>query len=152
MLKFSVLVSPSLSRLQSLFTSLGPWALRNGRQSRCVLSVFYERRWEQSLEDLRRELNIEQPPVILSAAKKRSTWKRQNKMNDSGTTGHNTVNIGQTRNVLCCTVGFLYEKDVIHHETKKFVGWQTLACLFLHPECVFVRVESAHADSFWMVV
>lgn len=73
MLKFSVLVSPSLSRLQSLFTSLGPWALRNGRQSRCVLSVFYERRWEQSLEDLRRELNIEQPPVILSAAKKRST-------------------------------------------------------------------------------
>ncbi|XP_061703633.1 ubiquinone biosynthesis protein COQ4 homolog, mitochondrial [Syngnathoides biaculeatus] len=50
------------SRLQSLVTSLGPWALRNGRQARCVLSVFYERRWEQSLEDLRRELNIQPPP------------------------------------------------------------------------------------------
>lgn len=58
-----------MSRLQSMFTSLGPWALRNGRQSRCVLSIFYERRWAQSLDDLRRELNIEPPPVILGAAK-----------------------------------------------------------------------------------
>lgn len=65
------------SRLQSLFTSLGPWALRNGRQSRCVLSVFYERRWEQSLEDLRQELNIEPPPTVLNATNKRSTWERQ---------------------------------------------------------------------------
>ncbi|XP_075899848.1 ubiquinone biosynthesis protein COQ4 homolog, mitochondrial isoform X2 [Nelusetta ayraudi] len=59
----------NMSRLQSLFTSLGPWALRNGRQSRCVLSIFYERRWAQSLDDLRRELNIEPPPVILGGAK-----------------------------------------------------------------------------------
>lgn len=61
------------SRLQSLLTSLGPWALRNGRRARCVLSVFYERRWEQSLEDLRQELDIEPPPIIPSAARKRST-------------------------------------------------------------------------------
>ncbi|XP_071322881.1 ubiquinone biosynthesis protein COQ4 homolog, mitochondrial isoform X1 [Trachinotus anak] len=61
------------SRLQSLFTSLGPWALQNGRQARCVLSIFYERRWEQNLEDLRQELNIQPPPLILSASNKRST-------------------------------------------------------------------------------
>ncbi|XP_043952142.1 ubiquinone biosynthesis protein COQ4 homolog, mitochondrial [Gambusia affinis] len=61
------------SRLQSLFTSLGPWALQNGRRARCVLSIFYERRWEQSLEDLRRELNIEPPPLTLSASNKRRT-------------------------------------------------------------------------------
>lgn len=61
------------SRLQSLFTSLGPWALRNGRQSCCVLSIFYEKRWAQNLDDLRQELNIEQPPVILGAAKKQKT-------------------------------------------------------------------------------
>ncbi|KAM4719384.1 ubiquinone biosynthesis protein COQ4 homolog, mitochondrial [Anableps anableps] len=61
------------SRLQSLFTSLGPWALQNGRRARCVLSIFYERRWEQSLDDLRQELNIEPPPVILSASNKRNT-------------------------------------------------------------------------------
>ncbi|XP_054896682.1 ubiquinone biosynthesis protein COQ4 homolog, mitochondrial isoform X3 [Poeciliopsis prolifica] len=61
------------SRLQSLFTSLGPWALQNGRRARCVLSVFYERRWEQNLEDLRRELNIEPPPLTQSASNKRRT-------------------------------------------------------------------------------
>ncbi|XP_068430462.1 ubiquinone biosynthesis protein COQ4 homolog, mitochondrial [Clinocottus analis] len=60
------------SRLQSLFTSLGPWALQNGRQARCVLSIFYERRWAQSVEDLRRELNIEPPPVSLTATNKRN--------------------------------------------------------------------------------
>ncbi|KAK2819199.1 hypothetical protein Q5P01_024760 [Channa striata] len=59
------------SRLRSLFTSLGPWALRNGQQARCVLSIFYERRWEQSLEDLRQELNIEPAPLKLSASSKR---------------------------------------------------------------------------------
>ncbi|XP_017263032.1 ubiquinone biosynthesis protein COQ4 homolog, mitochondrial [Kryptolebias marmoratus] len=57
------------SRLQSLLTPLGPWALRSGWRARCVLSVFYERRWEQDLEDLRRELNIEPPPVGLTKKK-----------------------------------------------------------------------------------
>ncbi|KAK6305267.1 ubiquinone biosynthesis protein COQ4 homolog, mitochondrial isoform X2 [Coregonus clupeaformis] len=52
----------STSRLEPLVTSLGPWAVRNGRQARCVLSIFYEQRWEQSLQDLRLELNIEPPP------------------------------------------------------------------------------------------
>ncbi|XP_013871467.1 ubiquinone biosynthesis protein COQ4 homolog, mitochondrial [Austrofundulus limnaeus] len=59
------------SRFQTLLTSLGPWALQNGRRARCVLSIFYERRWEQSLEDLRSELNIEPPPV--SFPKKKNT-------------------------------------------------------------------------------
>lgn len=65
------LCSPS-SRLQSLFTSLGPWALQNGRRARCVLSIFYERRWAQSIEDLRQELNIQTPPVTLTATKRRN--------------------------------------------------------------------------------
>ncbi|KAG7261987.1 hypothetical protein CRUP_004926 [Coryphaenoides rupestris] len=51
-------------RFHSLFTSLGPWALQNGRQARCVLSIFYERRWDQSLEDLREELRIQPPPLL----------------------------------------------------------------------------------------
>ncbi|KAM9517983.1 ubiquinone biosynthesis protein COQ4 homolog, mitochondrial isoform 1-T1 [Salvelinus alpinus] len=57
----------STSRLEPLVTSLGPWAVRNGRQARCVFSIFYERRWEQSLEDLREELNIEPPPLTITA-------------------------------------------------------------------------------------
>lgn len=63
----------STRRLQPLVTSLGPWALRNGRQARCVLSVFYERRWEQNLEELRAELNIEPPPVTIHASTHRPT-------------------------------------------------------------------------------
>ncbi|KAG7476471.1 hypothetical protein MATL_G00083130 [Megalops atlanticus] len=58
----------STSRMQKLATSLGPWALRSGWQSHCVLSVFYERRWEQSLDSLREELNIEAPPLTLRAS------------------------------------------------------------------------------------
>lgn len=54
---------PFSSRLQTLVTSLGPWAVQNGRRARCVLSVFYERRWEQSLDELRQELNIDPPPT-----------------------------------------------------------------------------------------
>lgn len=60
-------------QLQTLFTSLGPWALQNGRKARCVLSIFYEKRWEQSLEDLRQELNIDPPPIILDPSNKTDT-------------------------------------------------------------------------------
>ncbi|XP_076140400.1 ubiquinone biosynthesis protein COQ4 homolog, mitochondrial isoform X1 [Alosa pseudoharengus] len=62
----------SSSRLQTLATSLGPWALRSGRRARCVLSIFYERRWDQNLEDLRKELDIEPPPLIISATNKKA--------------------------------------------------------------------------------
>uniref|UniRef100_A0A8C6SLM4 Ubiquinone biosynthesis protein COQ4 homolog, mitochondrial n=1 Tax=Neogobius melanostomus TaxID=47308 RepID=A0A8C6SLM4_9GOBI len=58
------------SHLQTLFKSLGPWALQNGRKARCILNVFYERRWEQSIEDLREELDIEPPPVIVITSHK----------------------------------------------------------------------------------
>ncbi|KAF7662948.1 hypothetical protein LDENG_00221820 [Lucifuga dentata] len=61
------------SRLWSLLTSLGPWALQNGLQAHCILTVFYERRWEQNLDDLRQELNIQPPPVILNTTKQRKT-------------------------------------------------------------------------------
>ncbi|XP_016396663.1 ubiquinone biosynthesis protein COQ4 homolog, mitochondrial isoform X1 [Sinocyclocheilus rhinocerous] len=62
----------SVSRLQLLVRSLGPWALRNGSRARCVLSIFYERRWEQNLDELRHELNIEPPPVDLIPSSKNS--------------------------------------------------------------------------------
>lgn len=56
-------------RLQTLVTSLGPWALRSGRRARCVLSIFYEHRWEQSLTSLREELGIEPLPLKLRATR-----------------------------------------------------------------------------------
>ncbi|KAL2100400.1 hypothetical protein ACEWY4_004794 [Coilia grayii] len=64
----------SSSRLRTLAASLGPWALRSGSRARCVLSVFYERRWDQSLDELREELGIEPPPPLtLTSTKKANT-------------------------------------------------------------------------------
>ncbi|KAK7895194.1 hypothetical protein WMY93_020519 [Mugilogobius chulae] len=63
------------SHLQTLFQSLGPWALQNGHRARCVLNMFYERRWEQSVEELRQELNIEPPPPPLSVAPRRNAHR-----------------------------------------------------------------------------
>lgn len=45
-----------------LFSELIPWAIENGRRAPCVLSIYYERRWEQSLTALREELGISPPP------------------------------------------------------------------------------------------
>ncbi|TWW66128.1 Ubiquinone biosynthesis protein COQ4 -like protein, mitochondrial [Takifugu flavidus] len=52
-------------------------------------SIFYERRWEQSLEELRQELNIEAPPVTLSVKVKREKWRRKS---NSGTADKNVDN------------------------------------------------------------
>nr|XP_015222139.1 PREDICTED: ubiquinone biosynthesis protein COQ4 homolog, mitochondrial isoform X2 [Lepisosteus oculatus] len=54
----------SARRLQLLAGTLAPWALRSGRGARCVLTVFYEQRWAQSLAELREELGIEPPPPL----------------------------------------------------------------------------------------
>ncbi|KAK7165194.1 hypothetical protein R3I94_003537 [Phoxinus phoxinus] len=63
----------SVSRLQLLVQSLGPWALRSGSCARCVLSVFYERRWDQNLVELRHQLNIEPAPVNLFPSSKKTS-------------------------------------------------------------------------------
>lgn len=54
----------SARRLQLLTATLIPWALRNGMNAHCLLNVYYEQRWEQSLESLREELGIEPPPQL----------------------------------------------------------------------------------------
>lgn len=41
-----------------------PWALRVGSNSKLLMNIYFERRWEQPLNELRDELGIEEPPVI----------------------------------------------------------------------------------------
>ncbi|XP_077002251.1 ubiquinone biosynthesis protein COQ4 homolog, mitochondrial [Tamandua tetradactyla] len=48
--------------LQVLVSELIPWAVQNGYRAPCVLNLYYERRWEQSLKALREELGIMPPP------------------------------------------------------------------------------------------
>lgn len=35
-----------------------PWAVKVGREMKPLLSVFWERRWKQSIDEIRKELNI----------------------------------------------------------------------------------------------
>nr|CAH0099411.1 unnamed protein product [Daphnia galeata] len=42
-----------------------PWAIRVGSTSSFLMNVFYERRWEQDITELRDELKIETPPGFL---------------------------------------------------------------------------------------
>lgn len=51
-------------KLQVLATELVPWAIRSGRNASCILNVYYEQRWEQSVESLREEIGILPPPAV----------------------------------------------------------------------------------------
>lgn len=43
-----------------------PWAIRNGQNAKFLMAVYWEEHWEDDLETLRQELNIEPPPIIAS--------------------------------------------------------------------------------------
>ncbi|KAM3526309.1 hypothetical protein MY4038_006865 [Beauveria bassiana] len=54
-----------------------PWALRNGARSNEVINVYWEEQLERSVQDLRGELGIEQPPDLREMrAKERAERKK----------------------------------------------------------------------------
>lgn len=40
-----------------------PWALQVGRQAKPFINIYFEQRWEQRLDEFRREFNISPPPL-----------------------------------------------------------------------------------------
>jgi len=42
-----------------------PWALRCGGSARSLITVYWERRWNQDVEELKRELGIWDPPAAV---------------------------------------------------------------------------------------
>jgi len=46
---------------QNYVNTFLPWALRCGHEAKPLMNVYYEKRFEQNIEDMRRELNI--PPI-----------------------------------------------------------------------------------------
>ncbi|CAN2390976.1 quinone biosynthetic process [Pristimantis euphronides] len=52
------------ARRQKKLLELIPWAVQSGRNTRCILNVYYEKRWEQTVESLREEIGILPPPTI----------------------------------------------------------------------------------------
>lgn len=50
---------------RQIYISQGlPWALQCGHQTKKFMCVYFEKRFEQDFEELRRELNIPKPPMI----------------------------------------------------------------------------------------
>ncbi|KAI0312100.1 ubiquinone biosynthesis protein COQ4 mitochondrial [Amylostereum chailletii] len=45
-----------------LFSEYVPWALRCGSSARSLITVYWEERWEQDMEELKRELGVWDPP------------------------------------------------------------------------------------------
>ena len=41
-----------------------PWALRCGGSAQSMITVFWEERWSQDIDELRRELGITEPPPV----------------------------------------------------------------------------------------
>ena len=42
-----------------------PWALRCGGSARSLITVYWERRWDQDTEELKQELGIWDPPAAV---------------------------------------------------------------------------------------
>ena len=47
-----------------LWTEFVPWALRCGGSARCLISVYWEERWTQDVEEMKREFGIWDPPEV----------------------------------------------------------------------------------------
>jgi len=55
------------NRQRENYKTLLPWAIDTGRNAHFLLNVFYEQRWEQNIEDFRKEFNIKPPPISISS-------------------------------------------------------------------------------------
>ena len=52
-----------------------PWALRCGANAKPLIGVYWEKVWEQDIDELRRELNITPPPISWVDYRKSGPWK-----------------------------------------------------------------------------
>lgn len=43
-----------------------PWGIRCGGSARCLLTVYWEERWDQEVQDIKQELGAWDPPTGLS--------------------------------------------------------------------------------------
>ena len=50
------------AKRQRLFGEYVPWAVKCGSSARSMITVYWEQRWEQNVEDMKREFGIWDPP------------------------------------------------------------------------------------------
>lgn len=46
------------------FRIVRPWAIRVGTEAKMFLNVYFEKRWEQDMDQFREELNYVRPPEM----------------------------------------------------------------------------------------
>lgn len=51
---------------ERLWREFVPWAVKCGSNARCLITVYWEERWEQDLDELKRELGVWDPPLGVS--------------------------------------------------------------------------------------
>lgn len=51
---------------ERLWREFVPWAFKCGSGARCLMTVYWEERWEQDLTELKKELGVWDPPAGLS--------------------------------------------------------------------------------------
>ncbi|KAJ7016941.1 coenzyme Q biosynthesis protein Coq4-domain-containing protein [Mycena alexandri] len=51
------------AQLQRLFSEYVPWALRCGGSARSLITVYWEQRWDQNVEDMKKELGLWDAPA-----------------------------------------------------------------------------------------
>ncbi|KAM0558712.1 hypothetical protein ACHAO7_000952 [Fusarium culmorum] len=65
------------SERQRFASTYLPWALKNGARSKEIINVFWEERLEEDVNDVRKELGIEQPPDMRDIRKKEKEEKKR---------------------------------------------------------------------------
>ncbi|PTB80142.1 coenzyme Q biosynthesis Coq4 [Trichoderma longibrachiatum ATCC 18648] len=67
------------------FSVYMPWAVKNGVRSQDIINVYWEEQLERDVDDLRRELGIEQPPDLREIRKReKEEKKRLKEMREKG--------------------------------------------------------------------
>ncbi|KAJ7111958.1 coenzyme Q biosynthesis protein Coq4-domain-containing protein [Mycena epipterygia] len=51
------------AQLQRLFSEYVPWALRCGGSARSLITVYWEQRWDQNIDDMKKELGLWDAPA-----------------------------------------------------------------------------------------
>ena len=51
------------AKRERLFRDYVPWAVKCGSAAQSMVTVYWEKRWEQNVDDIKRELGIWNPPV-----------------------------------------------------------------------------------------
>ncbi|KAJ3564452.1 hypothetical protein NP233_g8281 [Leucocoprinus birnbaumii] len=70
---------------ERLFSEFVPWALKCGGSSKSLITVYWEQRWDQNVDDIKKELGIWDPPEArwskpLSEAKAAAAKRQQNRV------------------------------------------------------------------------